>query len=351
MRKIMSLLTLVILLSVLLGTVSAQGPSDDLLRRALVQAQEEADAASAEYQRTDQITTVLVGTASPIARSGAQTCTAIFVNGQFLLFDIGNNAMQSMYDSNIPIQEVDAVFITHFHNDHYAELGDIMEWSWINGRRHILPIHGPTGITQIVDGFWSAYELERSYRTAHHGEELMPTDFSGVETVEFAAPGGDEPIVVYENGGVTVEAFRVSHEPVDPSVGYRIMYGDTLIVISGDTVLTSSLLANSQGADLLVSEVMNMGIVAVMEDVTRENGNEDQAELLFDIRDYHMDVSDVGELAQEANVERLALNHLAPTPPMELQMNQWFVEPIQAVYDGEIIAGPDGLTIVIPLSE
>lgn len=80
-----------------------------------------------------------------------------------------------MQASDLPLHELDAGFITHYHNDHYANLGDVMEWSWILGRRHILPVYGPTGIAQIVDGFQSAYELEWSYRTAHHGEEVMPT--------------------------------------------------------------------------------------------------------------------------------------------------------------------------------
>ncbi|GAB4530414.1 MAG: MBL fold metallo-hydrolase [Anaerolineae bacterium] len=326
-------------------------PFEDALRNQIIQAQERAAETAAELQRTDQITTVLCGTASPAANTGAQSCTAVFVNGQFLLFDIGNNAMQSMMDSNIPLQEVDAVFITHYHNDHYAELGEVMEWSWINGRRHILPIHGPTGLTQIVDGFWSAYELERSYRTAHHGAEVMPPEWSGVEAFEFVAPEGDAPMVVYENDGVTVEAFRATHEPIHPAVGYRITYADTLIVISGDTVLTSAVIANSQDADLLVAEVMNMSAIEVMEDTLREIGQEDAAQIFFDIRDYHMDVSDVARLAEDANVERLALTHLAPYVQSRLQLNALFVDPIREVYEGEIFAGEDGLTIVIPVSQ
>jgi ribonuclease Z len=326
-------------------------PFEDALRNQIIQAQERAAETAAELQRTDQITTVLCGTASPAANTGAQSCTVVFVNGQFLLFDIGNNAMQSMMDSNIPLQEVDAVFITHYHNDHYAELGEVMEWSWINGRRHILPIHGPTGLTQIVDGFWSAYELERSYRTAHHGEEVMPPEWSEVEVFEFGQPEGDDVMVVYENDGVTVEAFRATHEPIHPAVGYRITYGDKLIVISGDTVLNSALIANSQDADLLVAEVMNMSAIAVMEETLREIGQEDAAKIFFDIRDYHMDVSDVAELARDANVERLALTHLAPYVQGRLQLNALFVDPIREVYAGEIFAGEDGLTIVIPLPQ
>lgn len=131
-------------------------------------------------------------------------------------------------------------------------------------------------------------------------------------------------------------------------MGYRITYADTLIVISGDTVLTTAVLANSQDADLLVAEVMNFSVIETMEAVNRELGDERQATLFFDIREYHMDVSDVAELAQQANVERLALTHLMPVPQGDRLMDRWFVDPIQGIYDGEIFAGEDGLTIVVP---
>ena len=291
----------------------------------------------------------MVGTGSPLAQVGPQTCTAVFVNGQFLLFDAGNNALNSMNSLGVPIAELDAIFITHFHNDHYGDLGDVMEWSWILGRRKILPVYGPTGITQIVNGFQAAYELEESYRTAHHGEELMPPEWAPSEPIEFAPPTDDAAIVVYEQDGVTVKAFTVNHAPVEPAVGYRIEYAGRVVVLSGDTVRTTSLLEHSRNADLLVAEAMNKGVVGTIEEINRELGYEDQATILFDIRDYHMDVSDVGALAQEANVQHLALNHLAPKPQGRSQANRLFRDPVRESYTGEISVGEDGMQIVIPV--
>ena len=319
------------------------------LRRRIIRNLEQANETAAELQRTDRITTVLVGTGSPLAQVGPQTCTAVFVNGQFLLFDAGNNALNSMNSLGVPIAELDAIFITHFHNDHYGDLGDVMEWSWILGRRKILPVYGPTGITQIVNGFQAAYELEESYRTAHHGEELMPPEWAPSEPIEFSPPTDDAAMVVYEQDGVTIKAFRVNHAPIEPSVGYRIEYAGKVIVISGDTVRTPSLLAASRGADLLVADVMNMEIVETMERTFAEMGNTDRATLLFDIRDYHMDVSDVGALAHEANVRRLALTHLAPKPQSGRQANRLFRDPVAENYTGELFVGEDGMQIVIPV--
>jgi ribonuclease Z len=319
------------------------------LRRTIINNQNQANETAAELQRPDRITTVLCGTGSPIGQVGPQTCTAVFVNGQFLLFDAGNNTLSSMNSLAFPLDELDAVFVTHFHNDHYADLGDVMEWSWILGRRQILPVYGPTGITQIVDGFQSAYELEESYRIAHHGEELMPPEWSPSEPIEFASPTDDSAIVVYEQDGVTVKAFRASHPPIEPSVGYRIEYAGKVVVLSGDTLRTTSLLQHSRNADLLVADAMNKGVVGAMEDTYRDLGDTDRATLLFDIRDYHMDVSDVGALADEANVKRLALNHLAPKPQSDRQANMLYGDAISELYSGELFVGEDGMQIVIPV--
>ena len=299
--------------------------------------------------RGDDATAVLVGTGGPFPSGRAQSCTALFVNGQFLLFDAGDGAMGSIRAANLPLGQLDAVFITHYHNDHYADLGDVMEWSWIMGRRLTLPVHGPTGITQIVDGFQSAYALEATYRTAHHGKDLMPPEWVDSEPVEFAPPEHDRALVVYEQDGVVVKAFRVNHAPVEPSVGYRIEYQGKVIVLSGDTVRTNSLLANSQNVDLLICEAMNKELVQVMQAVNKDIGNDFLATTLYDIQDYHMDVSDVGALAQEANVKRLALNHLAPKPQSDRQANMFYGDAISELYAGELFVGKDGMQIVIPV--
>jgi ribonuclease Z len=324
-------------------------PMQFLMRRTIISGQDQAVDIAAELQRTNHVTTVLCGTGSPIAQAGAQTCTAVFVNGQFLLFDVGDNTVASMRAAKLPLGEVDAVFITHYHNDHYADLGEVVEWSWVNGRRHILPIHGPTGITQIVEGFEAAYELERSYRTAHHGPEMMPPEWAPSAATEFAPPADDSAVVLYEHDGVTVKAFRVNHEPIHPAVGYRIEFASKVIVISGDTVRTNALQEQSQNADLLVSEVMNKEMVQLIHSVNEEIGNSFNAKILHDIQGYHMDVSDVGALAQEANVQRLALTHLAPKPQGRHQAKTFFRDPIAEIYAGELFVGEDGMRITIPV--
>jgi ribonuclease BN (tRNA processing enzyme) len=62
-----------------------------------------------------------------------------------------------------------------------------------------------------------------------------------------------------------------------------------------------------------------------------------------------MDTSDIGALAEEANVKLLALNHLAPKPQSRRQANLFFRDPVLELYSGELFVGEDGTIITIPI--
>ena len=249
---------------------------------------------AADLERTDALTVVLCGTGSPIPSERAQSCTAIFVGSKCLLFDVGSGAARSMEALDIPVSHLSAVFLTHFHSDHIADLGEAIDRSWVNGRRQHLFIYGPTGVSAIVHGFLDVYSREYGYRTAHHGAEIMPPQYAGATAVDFETPSGDEPVVVYEQDGIVVKAFKAHHPPVVPAVSYRIEYAGRVVVVTGDTTATAALANQSCDADLLVSEVMNMDLIRQMETASRSGGNEFNARILHDILSYHMDVQELG---------------------------------------------------------
>jgi ribonuclease BN (tRNA processing enzyme) len=96
-------------------------------------------------------------------------------------------------------------------------------------------------------------------------------------------------------------------------------------------------------------DAMNYNLVESLENIYRSIGNDRNATIFYDIREYHPDVQDIADFANEQQVVRLALTHYAPSAQSRLQMRRIYVNPIKAGYDGEIIAGGDGTTITIPL--
>lgn len=321
--------------------------TDSMVRRSVIGRQESRDEVRAEYLDPDVITVVLPGTAGPMSPTEAQTATAVFVNGQFLLFDAGDYAQKRMEQYNLPMDALDAVFITHFHNDHIADLGEVMQRSFMLGREKDLVVYGPTGTDAIVQGFNAIYAEDSDYRTLHHTEQWMPSQFHFATASEFSA---DESVVeVYRNDGVVVTAFRVAHPPVEPVFGYKIEFAGKNVVISSDTLITEELRNQSRDADLLVMDVMNFELVELMENTFREVGDERNAVIFYDIREYHPDVNDVGVMAEEQGVKRMALTHFAPSLPRRSLMKHYYVNPIKEHYSGEVFADGDGTTVRIPL--
>lgn len=252
-----------------------------------------------------------------------------------------------MEQFNLPSESLDAVFLTHFHNDHIADLGEVMQRSYMLGREKSLVVYGPTGVEDIVKGFNMIYAADSDYRTEHHGEEVMPLEYQFATANEFDA--NSDEVVVYEKDGVVVTAFRVAHPPIEPVFGYVIEYASKKVVISGDTLVTPELARHSNSADLLVMDIMNYDLVTLMEDTFREIGDDELAKIMFDIKEYHPDVHDVAEMVQSEHVKRVALMHCAPAAPVKSMMNRFYVKPIKDVYDGELIAGGDGTIVTIPV--
>jgi ribonuclease Z len=299
--------------------------------------------------RKDAITVVLVGTGGPLPSTRSQYCTAVFANGKFLLFDAGDGSSRRMVDLNLPYGDLDTVFMTHYHGDHFADLGEVIDRSWIAGRRHTLPIYGPPGIEQIVAGFHQAYTLEYGYRTAHHGTEIMPPAWAKAQAMPFQYDANGKPVVVFDEDGVQVSAFAASHPPIEPNVGYRIDFAGQSFVLASDSLPTETLLAQSRDAEVLIANVMNMDAIQQMQAGAVAMGNALGAAILHDIQDYHMGLRELGVLAQKAGVKRLALTHLSPPVEQRALANQLFKRPIAVHYQGEIIVGDDGTRIVIPL--
>jgi ribonuclease Z len=298
----------------------------------------------------DRFTVVLCGTGTPINRDRANACTAVFVNGKFFVFDVGDGAVGSMEKMKLPLKHLSAVFLTHFHSDHMDDLAESIDRSFMVGRHTHLPIIGGEGIDDIVEGIRQSYALELSYRTAHHGEKVMPSkaaqDFKA-ETVRFDSR--DEGKVVYDQAGVKVTAFWVSHEPIRPAMGYRVDYKGKSVVISGDTSMNPTLVKYTKGADVLVSEVMNNKITNQVERIQRKLGHPDRAKIFFDIRDsYHLSNAEVGTLATDAGVKTLMLTHLIPNSQNDDLMKLYFEDEIAEYYDGEILIGKDGMEFVLP---
>ena len=298
-------------------------------------------------QLADGLHVGLCGTGSPMPNpERAGPCNVIIAGEQMFLVDIGEGGNRVLNLMGINPALLDGVLLTHFHSDHIDGLGPLMLFHWTRGAATSpLPVHGPTGVEAIIDGFNAAYATDDTYRIAHHGEEVVPPSGGGSVALPFEMEG--KRSVVLEQGGLTITAFTVDHAPIDPAVGYRFDYKDRAVCISGDTSKSPNLEAVCQDADIIVHDALQPAMVEEMRRRMLELSNPFAAKIMHDIQDYHASPEDAAESAQSAGAKMLVLSHLVPPLPAEY-LYPAFLGDAQSRFNGPIVVGEDGMLFSMP---
>jgi ribonuclease Z len=302
-----------------------------------------------ELFQDDALRALACGTSSPLAdHDRAGPCVAIFAGGHFYLVDTGLASWKNLALWRIPGEKIGAVFLTHFHSDHIGELGEINLQTWGAGRPGPLRVFGTRGVERVVEGFAEAYAQDSSYRTAHHGPEIMNPEKGQMLPKPFYvdenSPAGT---VVLEENGLTVRAFLVDHAPIKPAVGYRFDYKGRSVCVSGDTKPTPSLVAACKGADVLFHEAQANFLVSIIREEAKAAGNNQYEHILGDIPNYHTSPVDAAKIANDANVGLLVLYHLTPPPPNPI-VERIFLRGVSDVRPGGVVLSRDGFLVTLP---
>ena len=294
---------------------------------------------------TEDIVVYTVGTAAPFPSNRAQSCTAVFVNGKFFVFDVGYASVQKMENLGLPLTEIEQVFLTHLHSDHYIDLPYLVNRSWQMGRDEVLRVTGPVGTNAITNGTKQLLAQENQFRVDHHGHQIMDISVSHAVSNEIIVNKNGE-LLVYNQDGIKITAFDVGHEPVSPDFGYKIEYDGKKCVLSGDTNKNQNVITHSANADLLIHEAMLIDLVNQISEINGEMGLSRNEKILADVTDYHTSNTEAAEVAAEANVKKLVLNHLAPVPDRKV-IARMYTQGLSKIYDGDVVLAHDGDKFII----
>jgi ribonuclease Z len=307
---------------------------------------------STHAQSFDGLKVFFCGTGGPLASSGrAQPCTAVQAGDALYLVDNGVGGWNTLRAMRAPVTSMKAILITHLHSDHIAGVGEAAEQSWINGRDQPLTVIGPDGVDRLANGFNLVYERDRVFRKAHHerGDVKFPLDAVKIRSKVINIPEPDGTAVALEDGGLTITAIRVAHEPVSPAFGYRFDYKGRSVVISGDTKAWPPLGVAAKGADVLIHEAQsNAMMMAASKRASRMNPR--GAALLADTVTYHTEPAEAAALAQSAGVRMLVLSHL--TQAGMPRFHDVFTKGVEAgIEEGDKLDwrfAEDGMTLELP---
>lgn len=266
------------------------------------------------------LSVVFLGTAAsaPTARRGLASLL-VRHGGQQLLFDCGEGTQRQLVKS-VGLPDLEHIFISHFHADHFLGLPGMFKTFGLRGRELPLTVYGPPGLTRLMADIeplygrlpyeLTIYEMEdgerlgfgdfslSSFRVDHAagavGFVLEEPDRPGTFDIETAKslgvqPGPDFGILqrggeVTVAGGSVVRSEQVLGEARD---GRTIVY-------TGDTAPCDATREAAEGADLLIHEA--------------SFGDEEQ-DRAAETR--HSTARQAAEVARDADVKLLCLTHVS----------------------------------------
>lgn len=289
-----------------------------------------------EWPETMEDSVAILGVkGGPAIRPGSNMPTSILLQlaGQTILVDAGLGAAKAVCDQGVALADIDTIFITHLHSDHYLELGPLIHTAWVSGRKKPLAVYGPS---RLVD-YWNAFLLSMDDDIALRIEDEGRVDLAGLVSCRPLQDGATIPL-----DGISAEVMRNDHPPIEESFALRFEWAGRSVVFSGDTAFMPEMIDFARNADLLLHEAMLVdGVDAIMR---RQTNGDDR--LKHHILRSHTSAEDVGRIATEANVNRLVLNHFVPDGFPEFADKSW-ENAVRKTWTGPLELAKDGSKLVI----
>ena len=262
---------------------------------------------------------VFLGTGGSVPTAWRSTaCVFARVGGDRLLFDCGEGTQRQMQRSTGLVQ-VDEIFITHFHADHYLGIPGLLKTYDLNGREQPLRVIGPPGLIDLFAALRRifgrlAYEVELvelgpgeavrhdGYEVRSFAVEHRMTGY-GYALVEDERPGHLDPDAAARLGvpsgpelgrlqrGEEVQGMNGVVRPEDVMGSDR---AGRKVVISGDTRPCEMTRLAAHEAQVLIHD-------ASFADAEFERAAETG----------HSTARQAAELARDAEVDLLALVHVS----------------------------------------
>jgi ribonuclease Z len=240
--------------------------------------------------------------------------------GDKLLFDCSEGTQRQLLRSNVGLVELEEIFLSHYHADHYLGLPGLLKTYSLRGRELPLTVYGPRGLNELLGTLRRVFgrleytlhvvELEpgETLERGDHRLETFPVDH-GVSALGYALREDRRP------GKFDVEAADALGVPDGPARGALqrgepVMLADgatvmpeqvlgpprdgRVVVLAGDTAPAATVVQAATGADLLVHEATFLA---------------EERERARDTR--HSTAGEAALVAREAGVKLLALTHLS----------------------------------------
>jgi ribonuclease Z len=265
------------------------------------------------------LSVAFLGTGGAVPSARRSTASLLVARGgERLLFDCGEGTQRQMQRS-LGLVQVDEIFFTHFHADHFLGLPGLLKTYDLTERKRPLTIYGPRGLRDLIQSLGRVIgkvgykldlvEIEPGDAVSRAGAEVraFAVEHSvrahGYVLVEADRPGRFDPEAAKRLGVEEGPDFAALQrgERVEGAVG-PIEPGDVMgesrpgrtVVVTGDTAPCHATVEAARGAELLVHD---------------SSFAEEEAQRAADTG--HSTAGQAAAVAREAGVKMLALVHIS----------------------------------------
>ena len=218
-----------------------------------------------------------------------------------ILVDCGSGTLLQLERAGRSYRDIDAVFITHTHPDHFADLMPLIHALRATPgfkRTKTLFIVGPALFIEYYD---------RAVATVLG----RPREFS----IQVTGISGR-----MDFGPFSVRTTKTVHS--EDSIAYRFEHGGRAMVFTGDADYDEGIVDLSRGADLLIADCS-------FPDANKARG--------------HLSARECGLVAREAGVKRLLLSHIYPADTPDIDR----VRESREEFGGEVVLAGDLMEISV----
>ncbi len=237
-------------------------------------------------------------------------------NGERILFDCGENVQKTLMANKLGIMQINKIFITHWHADHFSGLLGLIQTMEMEGRKRPLYIYGPPRTEEFTHNILDTGYFQRSYdifvEDIIEGEVIIGDEY---EIKPFEVDHGVNAFGYVLKEDTKKKANKEKMEELglesSPKIG-KLKEGEAIewngktiqpeevieevpgrkIVYSGDTAKCENTIKHSKNADLLIHEAT----------CSHE---------IIDQRKYHSSAKQAAEVAKKAEVDKLVLTHIS----------------------------------------
>jgi ribonuclease Z len=258
-----------------------------------------------------------VGTSSAVpSRERNLAANCISYGGERILFDCGEGTQKTLMQEKIGLMKISKIFISHWHADHFSGLLGLIQTMEMEGREKPLYIYGPPRTEEFTERILDTGYFNRSYdifvEDLVEGDEIVgegyqvkpfevehsvnafgfvfqeePSKKANKEKMKELGLGSSPKIGKLKEG----ESIEWNGEKIEPEEVVQEVPGRR-VVYSGDTAKCGNLIENAEEADLLIQEATCLHEI-------------------IDDRKGHTSALQAGEIASQAEAEKLVLTHFS----------------------------------------